>query len=329
VSTIRRRELILRIAGGAALIRPIAARAQQRPVIGFLSSRSPMDSVDGLAAFRRGLGQAGYEDGRNIAIEFRWAEGQYDRLEMLAAELVNRPVAVLVAVGGEPAALAAKAATATIPIVFSIGGDPTKLGLAASFQHPGGNATGISLLTTQLEPKRLGLLHDLLPGATVFGALVDPRFQPAEDQAKELEVAARAIDRRLILARVSDDAELDAAFEMLVEQQASGLLVTASPFFDTRSNRIIAFAARQGMPAIYQFREFALAGGLIVYGVSFADGYRQVGDYAGRILRGAFPAELPILQSVKFELVINLKTARALGLIVPPILLAQANEVIE
>jgi len=324
---VNRRDLILGGAGAAAW--PLAARAQQKPTIGFLSSRSPTDSVDGLAAFRRGLGQAGYEDGRNIAIEFRWAEGRYDRLEALAAELVNRQVAVLVAVGGEPAALAAKAATATIPIVFSIGGDPTKLGLAASFQRPGGNATGISLLTTQLEPKRLGLLHDLLPGATVFGALVDPRFQPAEDQAKELQVAARAIDRRLILARVSDDAELDAAFEMLVEQQASGLLVTASPFFDTRSNRIIAFAARQGMPAIYQFREFALAGGLIVYGVSFADGYRQVGDYAGRILQGAVPAELPILQSVKFELVINLKTARALGLIVPPILLAQANEVIE
>jgi len=312
-------------------LRPLAGAAQQKalPVIGFLSSRAPKDSAEGLAAFRRGLSQTGYEDGQNVEIQFRWAEGRYDRLPGMAADLVGRKVAVLVAVGGEPSALAAKTATATIPIVFSIGGDPTRIGLASSFQRPGGNATGISLLTSQLEPKRLGLMHELLPGATVFGALLDPRYQPAEDQAKELEAAARTINRRIVLARATDDLELDSAFEMLVEEQAAGLLVTASPFFDTRSARIIEFAAQHRMPAIYHFREFAVAGGLLVYGVSFADGYRQVGNYTGRILRGGDPAELPILQSVKFELVINLKTAKALDLTLPHILLTQADEVIE
>jgi ABC-type uncharacterized transport system substrate-binding protein len=299
------------------------------PVIGYLSSRSPVEAAALVVAFRKGLGEAGYVEGQNVAIEYRWAEGQYDRLPTLAAELVQRGVAVLVTTGGEPSALAAKAATSTIPIVFTVGGDPVKIGLAESLNRPGGNATGISLLTTAPESKRLGLLHELAPGAKVVGVLIDPNFQEAEDQARELRDAAGKISQGIQIAYAKSDAELESAFETLVHERADVLLVTADPFFDTRRDRIIAFAGEHRMPAVYQFREYALGGGLMSYGVSLPDGYSQAGNYAGQILKGAKPADLPIVQSIRFELVINLKTAKILGLEVPAMLLARADEVIE
>jgi putative ABC transport system substrate-binding protein len=323
----RRRELML-LLGGAL---PAAAKGQDKPLplVGFLSSRAPTDSARALAAFRDGLGAAGYAEGRNVAIEFRWAEGQYDRLPALAADLVGRRIAVLVAVGGEPSALAAKAATSTVPIVFAIGGDPVKIGLAASTSRPGGNATGVSNLTSELEAKRLGLLHEIVPNASIIGVLVDAKFQPAEAQAKALQEAAGAIGQEIVLLHASNDAELDAAFETLLQQGAGGFLVAAGPFFDTRLDRIVSFAAQHRLAAIYHIREFAFGGGLMSYGIDLAEAYRQVGGYTGRILKGASPAELPIVQSVKFESVINLKAARALGLTLPQVLMAQADEVIE
>jgi putative ABC transport system substrate-binding protein len=299
------------------------------PVIGFLSSRSPGDSAYLVVAFRKGLSEVGYDDGQNVAIEFRWAEGRYERLPALAADLVNRQVAVLVAVGGEPSALAAKAASSTIPLVFTTGGDPVKIGLVASLNRPGGNATGVSLLTTAPESKRLGLLHELAPSAALIGVLINPNYQEAEAQSRELQEAARSIGQRLHIVNAKNDEELESAFATLVQERANALLVSADPFFDTKRDRIIAFAARYRLPAIYQFRDYAVAGGLMSYGISITDGYRQVGIYTGQILKGAKPAELPIQQSVKFEFVINLKTAKALGLTVPPTLLARADEVIE
>ncbi len=325
----RRREFVA-LAGGVATW-PLAAGAQQTtmPLIGFLSSRSLGDSTILVAAFRKGLSEAGYVDGRNVAIEYRWADGHYDRLPALAAELVHRAVAVLVTTGGEPSALAAKAATSTIPIVFTTGGDPVKIGLVASLSRPAGNATGVSLLTTSPEAKRLGLLHDLVPGAKLVGVLIDPNYQEAEAQARELRDMAGTIDQRIHIANARNEEELDLAFATLVRERADALLVSADPFFDTRRDRIVAFAAQQRMPAIYQFREYAVGGGLMSYGISLPDGYRQVGIYAGQILKGAKPADLPIFQSIKFEFVINMKTAKALGLEVPATLLARADEVIE
>jgi putative ABC transport system substrate-binding protein len=247
----------------------------------------------------------------------------------MAADLVQRGAAVLVTTGGEPSALAAKAATSTIPIVFTTGGDPVKIGLVESLNRPGGNATGISLLTTAPESKRLGLLHELVPGTKVVGVLIDPNYQESEAQARELRDAAGTISQRIHIAYAKNDGELESAFATLVQERADALLVSADPFFDTRRDRIIAFAAEHRMPAIYQFREYALGGGLMSYGVSLPDGYRQVGTYAGQILKGAKPADLPIVQSIKFEFVINLKTAKAIGLEVPAMLLARADEVIE
>jgi putative ABC transport system substrate-binding protein len=299
------------------------------PVIGFLSSRSPDESKHLVVAFRTGLQTGGYVEGQNVAIEYRWAEGQYDRLPALAADLVSRNVAVLVTTGGEPSALAAKAATSAIPIVFTVGGDPVKIGLVASLNRPGGNATGVSLLTTAPEAKRLGLLHELVPTAAVIGVLINPNYQEAEAQAREIKDAARAIDRRIQIANAGNDRELEPAFATLVQQRAAALLVGADPFFDTRRDRIIALAAQFKLPAIYQFRDYAIAGGLMSYGISITDGYRQVGIYTGQILKGAKPADLPIQQSIKFEFVINLKTAKTLGLDVPPTLSARADEVIE
>ena len=319
------------IAGlGAAAAWPLTARAQQpaMPVIGFMSSRSPADSVTVVAAFHRGLGEGGLIEGKNVVIEFRWASGEYGRLPALAAELVSRQVAVLVAAGGDSSALAAKAATSTIPIVFG-SGDPIKTGLVASLNRPGGNATGVHILSNDLEPKRLGLLHELFPGAALFGALLNPKFPPAAQQALELAEAARTIGRPVVLLNASTDAELDAAFATLARQRVAAMLVAADPFFDTRRDQIIAFAAQQKLPAIYHFREYAVAGGLMSYGVSLSEAYRGVGIYAARILNGEKPANIPVMQSVKFELVINLKTANALGLTVPPTLLTRADEVIE
>ena len=328
MSGMRRREFITLIGSAAAW--PLAAHAQQAmPVIGFLSSRSAEDSVEGLQAFRRGLKQGGFTEVENVAIEFRWARGDYSRLSSLAADLVRRQVAVLVAAGGEPSGLAAKAATTTIPIVFGIGGDPVKAGLVDSFSRPGGNVTGVTLLTSLMEPKRLGLLRDLVPGVALIGVLINPDFPPAALQLQQIEEAARGIEQRIVIAKVSDDAALDTAFRSLVQEGAGALLVTAAPYFDTRRDRIIAFAARQRLPAIYQFREYATSGGLLSYGVSIAEGYHQYGIYAARILKGANPAELPVHQPTKFELVINLKTATALSLKISDNLLTLADEVIE
>jgi putative ABC transport system substrate-binding protein len=327
----QRREFI-KFLGGTAATWPLVVYAQQQPavpVIGYMSSRSPADSTVLVVAFRKGLSEAGYVEGQNVAIEYRWAEGQYDRLPAMAADLVQRGAAVLVTTGGEPSALAAKAATSTIPIVFTTGGDPVKIGLVESLNRPGGNATGISLLTTAPESKRLGLLHELVPGTKVVGVLIDPNYQESEAQARELRDAAGTISQRIHIAYAKNDGELESAFATLVQERADALLVSADPFFDTRRDRIIAFAAEHRMPAIYQFREYALGGGLMSYGVSLPDGYRQVGIYAGQILKGAKPADLPIVQSIKFEFVINLKTAKAIGLEVPAMLLARADEVIE
>jgi putative ABC transport system substrate-binding protein len=325
----RRREFLGVIGGGLATW-PRAVRAQQPvPVIGYLSSRSPAETAALVAAFRKGLGEAGFVEGQNIAIEYRWAEGQYARLPEMAADLARRGVAVLVTTGGEPSALAAKAATSTIPIVFTAGGDPVKIGLVQSLNRPGGNATGVSVLTTAPESKRLGLLHELVPGAKAIGVLIDPNYQEAEAQARELREAAGTLGQRIHIAYAGSDKELEAAFETLARERVDALLVAAAPFFDTRRERIIAAVAERRMPAVYQFREYAASGGLMSYGVSLPEGYHQVGLYAGQILKGAKPADLPIVQSIKFEFVINLKTAKSLGLEIPAMLLARADEVIE
>ena len=310
---------------------PFAARAQQRvmPVIGFMSSRSPEDSAHLVAAFRQGLAEGGFVEGQNVAIEFRWAGGNYSRLPGLAAELVGRRVAVLVGVGGDISARVAKQATTTIPIIFGMGDDPVAAGLVASLNRPGGNMTGFTLLTNEMEPKRLGLLHEIAPAASLVGILLNANFPPAARQLRDLEDAARTIGQRIFVSKASNDAELDAAFASLLKQQVGALLVAADPYFDTRRNRIIAFAARNRLPAIYHFREFAVAGGLVSYGPSITDGYRQAGLYAGRILKGAKPADLPVVRPVKFEFVINLKTAKALGFQFPPSMGMRANEVIE
>jgi putative ABC transport system substrate-binding protein len=324
----KRREFITLI--GWAAVWPLAARAQQpaMPVIGYLSARSPEDTTHLVAAFRRGLVESGYVEGQNVAIEYKWALGQVDRLPALAAELAGRSVAILVATGGDSAALAAKAATSTIPIVFSMG-DPVKAGLAASYNRPGGNATGINILTQTLDPKRLGLLHELVPQAATIGFLVDPNFPPAEDQSKDEQKAARAIGLHIHVLRAKTDHEIEAAFETVAHQRIGALAVAASPFFDTRRDTLVALAARHAVPTMYHFREFAAAGGLMSYGNDPIDAYRQVGVYAGRILNGAKPADLPVVQPTKFEFVINLNTAKALGLDVPLHLQQLANEVIE
>ena len=275
------------------------------------------------------MGETGYVEGKNIAIEYRWAEGHYDRLPAMATDLVQRGAAVLVTTGGEPSALAAKAATSTIPIVFTTGGDPVKIGLVESLNRPGGNATGVSLLTTAPEAKRLGLLHELVSATKIVGVLIDPNYQEARAQAQELNDASRQINQSIRIEYARSDAELETAFEALIRAGVDALLVCADPFFDTRQERIIAFAAQHRLPAIYQFREYALSGGLMRYGISLPEGYRQVGNYAGQILKGTKPADLPIIQSIRFEFVINLKTAKSLGLEVPPMLLARADEVIE
>jgi putative tryptophan/tyrosine transport system substrate-binding protein len=299
------------------------------PVIGFLSSRSPEDSTHLIPAFAAGLAEGGYAEGQNLAIEFRWARGRYDLLPAMAAELVSHRVAVLAAVGGEPSALAAKRATSIIPIVFGIGGDPIRLGLVESFNRPGGNATGVTLLTNLMEPKRLGLLRELVPGVPIVGVLLDPNFAQAPVQLQQIEDAARSIDQRIVVAKASTDEELEAAFAALTSQGIGGLLVTADPYFDTRREQIVGLASRHRVPAIYQFREYAVAGGLMSYGVSITDAYRNYGVYAAKILNGSHPADLPVLQPTKFETVINLKTAKALGVKISDNLLSLADEVIE
>ena len=326
----RRREFIT-LLGGATAAWPLSARAQQpaMPVIGFMSARSPADSVHLVEAFRAGLRDGGFVEGQNVAVEYRWAHGDYGRLPALAKELVDRKVAVLLGIGGDSSALAAKAATPTIPVVFGMGSDPVQAGMVTSLNRPGGNVTGVNLLVNELEAKRLGLLNELVPGTGLIGALLNPKFPPAAQQAEELRQAARIIGRPVAVLNASNDQELDAAFTTLTEQRAVALLAAADPFLSTRRDRIIALAARQQLPAMFHFRDFALAGGLMSYGVSLTDAYRHFGAYAARILNGAKPADLPVMQSVKFELVINLKTAKALGLTMPPGVLAIADEVIE
>jgi putative tryptophan/tyrosine transport system substrate-binding protein len=327
----RRREVIT-LLGGAAAAWPLAARAQEQPampVIGFMSARSPEDSAYLLAAFRQGLNEVGFLEGQNIAIELRWARGQYDRLPALAAELVQRRVAVLAALGGDLSSVTTRQATSIIPIVFGMGADPVEHGLVDSFSRPGGNATGYTILTSELEPKRIGLLHELVPAAPLIGALLGPDAPRTARQLQEIEDATRSLKRRLVVQKAGSDTELDAAFASLSQQRVGTMLVAASAYFDTRRERIIAFAAKSRIPAIYQLREYAVSGGLISYGPRIADSYRQAGVYVGRILRGAKPADLPVLQPTRFELVINLKTANALGLTVPNAMQLLADEVIE
>jgi putative ABC transport system substrate-binding protein len=326
----QRRKFITLI-GGAAAAWSLAARAQQPevPVVGWLNAKSPDDTAHLVAAFRRGLGEAGFIEGQNVMIEYRWALGQYDRLPAMAAELVRRPVTVLASAGGEPAALAAKAATSTIPIVFIIGGDPVKQGLAASFNRPGGNSTGISVLTSTLEPKRLGLLRELVPRAETIGVLMNPNYPQFESQLRDVQEAAHAINLQIHVLRASTDREIDAAFETVAQRRIPALSVAADPFFDTRRDKLVVLAARHAVPTMYHFREFAAAGGLVSYGFDNSDAYRLLGVYTGRMLKGAKPADLPVLQPTKFELVINLKTAKAIGLTIPEAFLLRADEVIE
>jgi putative ABC transport system substrate-binding protein len=297
-------------------------------VIGFLSARSPDDTGPVLQAFLKGLGEAGFFDGQNVTIEYRWARGDYSRLPAFAAEFVQRRVNVLATTGGEPSALAAKQATSTIPIVF-VAGDPVKAGLVESLNRPGGNATGSYIATSEMEQKRLSLLHELTPGVSLIGVLLNPNFADAARQLRELEEAARIIGRRLVVAKASNDEELNVAFALLLQQGIGALLVATDPYFDTRRDRIIAFAAQNRLPAVYQFREYAFAGGLVSYAPSITDAYRQAGNYTGRVLKGEKPADLPVLQPTKFDFVINLKTAKALGLTVPFGLLNAADEVID
>jgi putative tryptophan/tyrosine transport system substrate-binding protein len=325
----KRREFIT-ILGGAAVAWPFAARAQQptMPVIGFLHARTPEDSKPQVAAFRRGLSESGYTEGQSVTVEYRWGRGQYDQLPAMAAELVRRSVALLVA-GSEPAALAAKVATSTIPIVFSVGTDPVKLGLVTSFNQPGGNATGMQMFTTMLEAKRLGLLHELVPRAETLGILLNPNFTTAQNQLVDLQEAAKSIGLRLRVFRASSVAEIEAAYEAIARERIPAVMVAADVFFDTRREQLIALAARHAVPVMYQFREYAAAGGLISYGIDLPDNYRHVGVYAGRVLKGAKPADLPVMQTTKFEFVINVKTAKALGVKISDNLLSLADEVIE
>jgi len=327
---IGRRQFISAISG-AAVTWPLTVRAQQPalPVIGYLSSRSPEDTTHLLAAFRSGLAQTGYVEGQNVGIEYRWALGQYDRLPGLAAELVGRSVSVLASTGGEPVALAAKAATSTIPIIYLVGGDPVKEGLAASFNQPGGNATGVTLLTNLLDAKRFSLLRDLVPGASAIGVLFNPKFLGTDEQLRDVQTAAKAVGVQVHAFRASNEGEIDAAFAEIARLRLAALAIVADPFFDTRREKIVALAARYAVPAIYHFREYVQAGGLISYGIDNADAYRQVGVYTGQVLKGAKPADLPIMQETKFVLVINLKTAKALGIKISDNLTSLADEVIE
>jgi putative tryptophan/tyrosine transport system substrate-binding protein len=322
----RRREFISLLVGAAW---PLAARAQQpaMPVIGLLSSI--FGDVHPLAAFHAGLAEQGYVENRNVAIEYRFAEGRYDRLPALASELVSRPVDIIAAVGSSPAALAAKSATQMIPIVFFLGVDVVKLGLVASYSRPGGNATGVSIIVTSLTPKRLDLLDKVLPKSAPIGLLINPTNKVADEEFKLAQEAARALGRDLVLVGASTVGEIDTAFETLVREGVGGVSLWQEAFLETRRDQIVALALRHRIPVVGPIRGFAEAGALMSYGANIGEAYRQVGIYVGRILKGKSPADLPVLQPTTYELVLNLKTARTLGLKIPPTLLAIADEVIE
>lgn len=326
----RRRDFITLI-GGAATAWPLAARAQQRaiPLIGFLHSASPGPFATAVDAFRQGLRETGFIEGQNVAIEYRWAEGQYDRLPALAADLVDRQVSVIVAIAGNAPALAAKAATTSIPIVFVSGGDPVSGGLVASLNRPGGNVTGVSWVATALVRKQLELLHRSVGNPALIGALVNPSYPDHGVQLGELREGAIAINQEINIVQAATAHDIDMAFVSLVQKGANALIVVNDPFFVSRRDQIVALAARHRMPAIYFSREFAAAGGLLSYGASLVDAARQGGIYTGKILKGEKPTDLPVMQSTKFEFVINLKTAKNLGLEIPPTVLATADEVIE
>jgi putative ABC transport system substrate-binding protein len=327
----RRREFIT-LLGGTTVAWPLSARAQQpaMPVVGFLHTTSPDTNADRLRAFRRGLKDAGFAEGENVAIEYRWADGQFDRLPELAADLVRRNVAVIAATGGTPAALAAKAATSTIPIVFGVFEDPVRLGLVASLARPASNATGINFLNIELAAKRLELLHELVPAATRVAVLVNPADATnAESQSRAVEAAARTLGLHLQFIRATSSHEIDAAFAPFVRERPEALFVGSGAFFLSRRVQLVHLATRYALPAAYSSRDFVEAGGLLSYGATIAEAYHQVGVYTGRILKGVKPAELPVVQSAKFELAINHQTARTLGLTVPSTLLARADEVIE
>jgi putative ABC transport system substrate-binding protein len=325
----RRREFIS-LLGGAA-VWPIAASAQQpaMPVVGFLSARSAADSAQLLVAFRQGLKEASYTEGQNVTIEFRFAEGQYDRLPALATDLVRRQVAVIAAISGTPAAFAAKAATSVIPIVFANGANPVEFGLVASLNRPGANLTGVTFLAMATIAKRLEVLRDLVPTATAIAYLVNPNNQIAKDETKETKTAAHSLGLRFHVLNASAEHDIDKAFASMMQSRVGALVVGSDTFLSSRKQQLIMLAARHGIPTMYYEREFATAGGLISYGTDFADSYRQAGDYTGRILKGAKPGDLPVLQPTKFELVINMKTAKALGIEVPDKLLSRADEVVD
>jgi len=329
MSDLRRREFIA-LLGGAAAAWPLAARAQQAalPTIGLLLGGAPKPLQPALAGFHRGLAESGYVESQNVTIEYRFAEGRFERLPALAADLVRRQVGVMV-VSSPDAALAAKQATATIPIVFSIGGDPVQLGLVASLSRPGGNVTGVFQFTAALEAKRLGLLHEMVSKANTLAALVHANYSGAEFQVRDMHEAAARLNIQLVVLTANSENDFDAVFARVAQQRAGGLLVCASPFFYSRHERLIALAAHYSVPAIYEWREIAAAGGLMSYGTNLPDAYRQAGAYAGRILKGAKPADLPAMQSTKFEFVINLRTAKTLGLDIPANLLSFVDEVIE
>jgi putative ABC transport system substrate-binding protein len=325
---VRRREFIT-LLGGAAVGWPLAARAQQAmPVIGFLYAGSPEPSAHLVAAFRKGLTETGYVEGQNVAIEFRWARNEIDRLPELVADLVQRRVAVIVSPGSSTAPVAAKAATASIPIVFSMGGDPVQAGLVASFNQPGGNVTGISSMNTELGSKRLGLLHELVPNAQRFAALLihSPAYQPL---LRDVQAGAASIGRPIDILYASTSREIDAAFAVMVQKRIEALVLTPGPLFNNNRVQLATLAARHALPAIFSSREFAEAGGLMSYGPSITEEFRQTGIYCGRVLKGEKPADLPVMRATKFEFIINLQTARAFGVDVPPTLLARADEVIE
>lgn len=326
----RRREFVALLSGAAAWTFPARAQPQTTmPVVGYLGPESPQTFASRVNAFRDGLAQAGYVEGRNVAIEFRWAEGHYDRLSALAADLVDRQVALLVAPGGAPVALAAKSATATIPIVFEMGGDPVALGVVRSLNRPEGNLTGVSSLSVALGPKRIELLHEMLPTAATIAVVVNPTSPTAEAQRANMDEAAKRLGLRLHVLHASTEQEFGAVFDALPQIGASGLAFTSDPFYANRSQQLARLAVRHAIPAVHQSRDFTLAGGLMSYGGNFVQSHRQAGAYAGRILRGEKPSDLPVQQVTSVELLINLKAASALGITVPLALIARADEVIE